>query len=479
MNILEACQDQRLFGPWFRNRKSWQAWFAFLAALFALPMTDEQFKTYSLRTNRDTAPTEPSEEAWLIVGRRGGKSLMMALVGVFLACFKEYRQYLQPGERATVAIIAADRKQARVILRYVRGMLTNIPMLRSMIERETAEGFDLNNLVSIEIGTANFRTTRGYSYAAVLVDEIAFLRTGDEVANPDYEVLAALRPGLASIPGAMLLCASSPHARRGELWDAYRKFWGRIEKPLVWKATTREMNPLVSERIIAEALERDVPRASAEFLAEFRRDIEAFVTREVVEACVENGVFERPRNHNMLHVAFVDPSGGSNDAMALAIGHAEGERVVLDALRELNPPFSPEAVVREFAGTLKSYGIFEVTGDRYAGEWPREQFRKCGIAYRVCERPKSELYRDLLPKLNSSQVDLLDNPKLVNQIVGLERRVARGGKESIDHAPGAHDDSCNCFAGLCAVISAEDQDVPMGGSIKGGYIRPKPNVLSF
>jgi hypothetical protein len=60
----------------------------------------------------------------------------MALLAVFLACFREYRLYLQPGERAAVLVIAADRRQARTIMRYVRGMLTRIPMLRRMIERE-------------------------------------------------------------------------------------------------------------------------------------------------------------------------------------------------------------------------------------------------------------------------------------------------------------------------------------------------------
>jgi hypothetical protein len=58
------------------------------------------------------------------------------------------------------------------------------------------------------------------------------------------------------------------------------------------------------------------------------------------------------------YIAFVDPSGGSQDAMTLAIAHAEGEVMVLDAVREVRPPFSPEAVVSEFAGLLATYGIW-------------------------------------------------------------------------------------------------------------------------
>jgi hypothetical protein len=463
MNILQASESPLLFAPWFKKRDAYASWFAFLAALFGLPMSDDQLATFKHHTGRTEAPTEASSEAWLIVGRRGGKSFVMALVAVFLACFFEYRQYLAPGERATVLVIAADRRQARVIIRYIKAMLTKIPSLALLIDRETADSFDLTNSVTIEVGTASFRSTRGYTYAAVLADEIAFWRT-DDAAEPDYAILDAIRPGMATIPNAMLICASSPYARRGALWDAFRRYWGRDGTPLVWKATTREMNPTVRQSVVDAALERDHAAASAEWLAEWRSDIEAFVTREVVEACVTLNVTERPRANGIAYKAFVDPSGGSNDSMTLAIGHREDRRAVLDATRERKPPFSPEGVVADFAALLKSYGISSVTGDRYAGEWPREQFRKHGISYLIADRPRSDLYRDLLPVLNSGSVDLLDDDKLVNQIVGLERRVARGGKESIDHGPGAHDDIANSVAGLVSLLEPK-QPAPTAYSV--------------
>jgi len=59
----------------------------------------------------------------------------------------------------------------------------------------------------------------------------------------------------------------------------------------------------------------------------------------------------------------------------------QGDVAVLDALREARPPFSPEAVVTDFAAALKAYGVHQVVGDRYAGEWPRERFQMAGITY--------------------------------------------------------------------------------------------------
>src|SRR5262249_49769766 len=133
--------------------------------------------------------------------------------------------------------------------------------------------------------------------------------------------------------------------------------------------------------------------------------------------------------------AFCDPSGGSSDAFTLAISHKEGERVFIDAVREVRPAFSPEATINDFAILLKSYRVAKVTGDKYAGELPRELFRRRGVQYVVAHKPKSDLYRDLLPALNSGCVVLPRNERLVNQLTGLERRTTRAGKDSIDHAP--------------------------------------------
>ena len=127
---------------------------------------------------------------------------------------------------------------------------------------------------------------------------------------------------------------------------------------------------------------------------------------------------------------------------------------MIDAIREIRPPFSPESAVGEFAQLLKSYRINRIQGDRYGGEWPVEQFRKHGIAYEAAPKPKSDLYRELLPSVNSKLLDLVDHPKLVNQLASLERRTARGGRDSIDHPPGCHDDVANAIAGAIGAIAS-------------------------
>ena len=170
-------------------------------------------------------------------------------------------------------------------------------------------------------------------------------------------------------------------------------------------------------------------------------------------ACVSPCVYERPREHYKTYCGFCDPSGGSSDSFTLAIGHKDlaSKVLIVDALREVRPPFNPSEVVAEFSQLLlKGYGVSKVYGDRYAGEWPKEQFGRHGVRYEQSAKPKSDLYIDLLAAINSKRVALLDHARLLSQLCGLERRVSRAGKDSIDHAPGAHDDLANCVAGLVA-----------------------------
>ena len=456
MNILEATSDPNVFGQHFRA-DTWGAWRSFLAALFALPMTPEQLAIFQKCTGRAAPSTTPLQEAWLCIGRRGGKSFVLAVIAVFLACFRDWRQYLGPGERATVMIVAADRRQSRVIMRYCRGLLKAVPMLARVIESETRESIDLSNQITIEVHTASFRSTRGYSIVAALLDELAFWH-GEESTDPDSEVINAIKPSMATIPGAILLCASSPYARRGALWDAHRKHYGKDGDPiLVWQADTRTMNASVPQALIDQHLADDPARAGAEWLALFRTDVEGFVSREVVEACVTPFERERPPLPGIFYRAFADPSGGSADSFALAVAHVDGERVVLDAVREIRPPFAPTVAVAELVQLLKTYHVSSISGDRYAGEWPVEAFAKHDIRYQAAAAPKSTLYINFLPLLNSGRVDLLDNPRLVAQLVGLERHTARSGREAVDHAVGAHDDVANAVAGAAALA------IDMGG----------------
>ena len=163
----------------------------------------------------------------------------MAVVAVFQALFKDWRPYLSPGERAVVLLVAADREQAKILRRYISGILAT-PVLAHQVRAQTADTIELDGDVVIEVATCSYRSVRGRSVCVALLDEVAFWRS-EISANPDHEVYRAIRPSMASFGSeALLLIASSPYARRGLMYEAYKKFFGQPDPTnLVWQAGTQ------------------------------------------------------------------------------------------------------------------------------------------------------------------------------------------------------------------------------------------------
>lgn len=180
----------------------------------------------------------------------------------------------------------------------------------------------------------------------------------------------------------------------------------------------------------------------------------AFNGERVIEAIVIGRRRLAPVD-GVRYSAFVDMSGGSADDAVLAVGHRADDRIVLDLVEAQAGavPFNPRKAVKKFAGLLDGYGIRRVTGDAYAGQTFRTDFEERGIGYDVAPRHKSDLYEAFEPMLNAGEVELLDLPKLQEQLLTL---VWRGTK--IDHQPGDHDDFANAACGVAVML---DDGMPM------------------
>ena len=452
-SILDVMGSPNLFGRQF-SQPSWDAWRVVLAALFALDMTDDQLALYQQHTGRGQPPTTPSREGWLVVGRRGGKSRIAALVAVFLAAFREYP--LAPGEKGTVMLLASDRRQARVLMRYVCGLLESVPMLTAMVLRRTQETLELSNGIVIEIHTASLTSIRGYTVVAAVCDECAFWRTEDNAANPDVEIVAALRPAMATVPGALLLGISSPYARRGVLWQQYERHYGRdAASALVWHAPSMTMNPKLDPAIVGAAYESDPTSAEAEYGAKFRDLIGAWTSETALRACVlGQGDDVAPLDHV---VYACDPATGAGDdsftaAKAGVTVQADGTPlVVLDALFEARPPFRPSAIVDEIAAHIRSDGGHVVHGDGFAKNFVGELFQRAGIRYEIAPLSRSEAYLAFLTLVHSQAVRIPNDPRLLGQLAALQRSPMSGGRERVDHPTGQHDDLANACALACVL----------------------------
>ena len=455
MNIVDAIRNERLFKPIFKDLKTWSSWLVLLKALFGLRMSRDDLPLYRRCTGRENPPQHPLKELWAIVGRRGGKSFIMSVIAVFLALFSDFTQYLSPGERGTIQLVAADRQQARVIFRYISAILHSNDVFEQYVIRETADTIELSTQIDIVVQTCSFRTIRGRTVVCCVLDEVAFFRV--EGSNPDREILAAVRPSMATIPNSLLLVISSPYARSGVLYEHHRDYFGKDDTEiLVWQAPTRVMNPTISEQLINRETEKDPIAAASEWGATFRADIETFVPLEWIQQAIVPNRYELPPA-GFSYSAFADPSGGAQDAFTLSIAHREKEILIHDVLKAANPPFDPYEVVSDYAKALKEYGCSSVTGDKYAGAWVSEAFQKHGIRYIPSLLTKSEIYLAFEPLLARGQVELLDDKTLFAELRGLERRTGRGRRDTVDHGPGQHDDRANSTAGVLQLLAMEQR----------------------
>jgi hypothetical protein len=446
VSMRGALGDPDLFGTILAG-DSWNAWRVLLIAINGETLLEAERPIFEMLTGRPREAGEQVDEAWLIKGRRAGGTRAVAVLAAYRAALCDHSAVLAPGERAILPIMSASVSQASKALQYLDGIFGYVPALKALVQSQTNDSISLTTRVDIECTAASFRTIRGGTAVAIIADEAAFWRN-ESTANPDSEILAAARPML-STTGGPLIVVSSPYARRGEVWNAYKRDFGAggDRLILVARGDSRTFNPTLPQQVVDRAYERDAPSAAAEFGAQFRTDIESFVTREAVDAVTFPDRIEIPPVHDVTYIGAVDASGGSGgDSMTAAVGHLEGEVAVLDAVREVKPPFSPDVTVSDFCAFFKRYRIHEVVGDRWGSEFVRERFQTRGVSYKTADRPKSEYYKELLPLLNSKRVQLLDFPKLLTQLLGLERRTARGGKDSIDHAQNAHDDLINAAA---------------------------------
>ena len=452
MNILEALRDRALFGAstTFRDLAPWSPWLVFLAAVYGLPLDSEGIGLFRRATGRNAYDPPPGgwKEAVCIVGRQAGKTRVASLLSAFEAAMATESV---DGELYSLCLAQDFRAAVRTSFSYIRALFEASAILRRSIANLTADTLELTNGIRVAAYACRPASIRGLRARGAVCDELAFFRS-TEMVPVDTEMLRALRPCLATT-GGKLIILSSPYGQHGALWDLHRKHYGRDGSPvLVWQATAPEMNPTLPDDYVERMREEDPEAYRSEVLGEFRRGFSTLFDPDVIEAAVDLGRRETRLVDGTNYEAFVDPSGGRRDPFTLAIGHRNDDCGVVDSLRAWRPPFNPSGVVEECASMLRSYRVTTVTGDLYAGEWPREQFRSHGIRYDVALRPKSDLYLELLATMNSNRLTIPEEPTLIRELRTLERRRGSSGRDRVDHPSGAHDDLANAVAGLAHLL---------------------------
>ncbi|MDC8450042.1 MAG: phage terminase family protein [Nitrospira sp.] len=362
------------------------------------------------------------------------------------------------GKGNQVFFIASDLGQAnddldltKKIIRCNAALADEVIIKSNTIERKDGKGF-------IEILPAgDAQGLHGKTYLFLVVDELHTQR--------DYRVLEALeldRTRPDAVQAFASYAAMSP-APGVPINDILRQHAAQSDPRLFvswYSGTVEEANPSLKGPLGPALTDiEDAQRSLPSWI--FRRlycnlpgqpDGAAFDAEKVAAAVVKGCTVLPPQPH-VSYLAFCDLSGGGADDATLAIAHHEQGQTILDCLidqgtRSAGQTFDPQQTVERFAQVLKEYRCAIVRGDKYAAQWPVLAFQKVGITYQHAQQNRSELYAALEPLLNSGQVELLDHPKLLPQLIGLIRR-----GEKIDHASNEHDDHSNAAAGAVVLMA--------------------------
>ena len=319
----------------------------------------------------------------------------------------------------------------------------------------TAHEIKLHNNTVIGVHVNSYRTIRGKTLLATIFDEVSFWR--DEAsAMPDVETYRAVMPSLIASDG-MLIGISTPYRRTGLLHAKHRDHFGHAgDDVLCVQGDSGTFNPTLSAALIEAHRQSDPESAVSEWDAQFRSDISAFLSEDLIELAIDRSrPPELPPQQGARYQCFVDASGGRHDSYTICVGHKDSAgRFVCDVLRGREPPFDPQVITRDYAALAKEYRCTKIIGDAYSADWVVSAFRECGATYECSEKNRSDLYLEGLPSFSRGLVSLPEQRRLGRELRLLERHVSRAGRDRVDHGRGGSDDYANSVFGALNLAMA-------------------------
>jgi hypothetical protein len=203
---------------------------------------------------------ESGRRRWVLrVGRRGGKSTTLCRVAVLLALWGSWS--VPPGDLAVIPFVSVDRDEAGARLRTIADILSALGV--PFDERGDEIELRGRRLV-FRVVTSSVRGTVGFTSVAVFADECARWESREAAANPAREVMASLRPTMATQPSAFEVCSSSPWGVEDYHHELFEQ--GDTEHQVTSFAPTWLANPTLSEARTRE-LEPEVRIWSREYAA--------------------------------------------------------------------------------------------------------------------------------------------------------------------------------------------------------------------
>jgi hypothetical protein len=408
---------------------------AVLKATYGEALDPAEMEIYCRATGRETYAPREHSELTVIAGRQSGKT---SRIGAIIALYEAFREHGLPrGQRAYVLVIAPVVQQAAIAFDFMKRYILGSPILEPRVRKIRNDEIELRNEVIIACRPCSYIAVRGVPIICAICDEIAFWRHEDTAANPEQEVIDAIRPAMATLYNTKIVKISTPFRKDGILW---REFQKRTElRHLVWQLSTEEMNPAVSKQFLEDARQDNEQTFRREHLAEFTDNVLGWITPEILEPCVLRGVRELPRVSSGTYVAAVDPAfRSSNFGFAVVHRSDAGAITVVHAHRWSTKTVPPnlDLIAAQVSEVLRRYDLDTLVGDQYCFPVLQQCFAKLGIQYRefaFTQHTRGSLYGNLRLLMTEEKIQFVDQPELLQELLDLEEVKAPNG--AIDIRP--------------------------------------------
>lgn len=383
----------------------------------------------------------------LRVGRRGGKSSTLCRIGVCEALYGQHQ--IPPGDLGVVAIVSVSRDEANQRLRTVKAILDALAIKYKPIDG----GIELlDRPIAFKVYAASIAGVSGFTCICAICDEVAKWRDADTGANPAREVLASLRPTMATQPSARIFLSSSP---LGHL-DAHAAAFdaGADGFQLIAYAQTWVANPTITEQATHE-LEPDEDRWKREYAAiPMEGDELSLLSAALLERATRSVEGDLPREAGVTYTATQDP-GFTRNAWTFCIA---GKRWVEGRIKRsiilgrewrgsAAKPLDPAVVLGEIAPICRAYGVEAVESDQY------ERFSLASIGARpeigltvwvrdVSTAERLARYESMVTQFSDNEVDLPPHKQLRADLLAIKQKLTPNGFSiQLPHTPdGRHSD---------------------------------------
>ena len=217
--------------------ETWAAWRAVLMAAWGEPLEADELEIFQRLSGRQAPPVKRVEEFWGVVGRRGGKSRSMSTLAAYIGGLCDHSDALSPGERGVVTLIAPDQRQSRILLDYAEGAFLASPILKQLIDGRTSDTLSLTTGIDLEVRSCVVPQAARCDECRRAGGRGGVLALGRDRANPDVEILNAVRPIACDDEGAVdrhRLAVCEEGRGLEHLFEAFRREGRPVHSGCAW-----------------------------------------------------------------------------------------------------------------------------------------------------------------------------------------------------------------------------------------------------